>query len=45
MEVENDSSEWIDVSVDQDGGVKKKIIKAAPDDAKSPPDGYIVKVS
>jgi peptidylprolyl isomerase len=33
----------IDVSVAQDGGVKKRILKAAPDDARGPPpDGNIV---
>ncbi len=36
-------SELIDVSVAQDGGIMKKIIKAAPDGAKGPPpDGYEV---
>ena len=39
-----DSSEWIDVSVKQDGGIKKKILQAAPDDAAGPPpNGYQVK--
>lgn len=32
-----DESEWIDVSTAQDGGVKKKILVAAPADAKGPP--------
>lgn len=37
------SEEWIDVSEAQDGGVKKKIVKAASDDAKGPPpSGYVV---
>ena len=29
--------EWIDVSVAQDGGVMKKILKEAPDGASGPP--------
>lgn len=33
------SSEEIDVSVAKDGGVMKRIIQAAPDDAESPPNG------
>jgi len=34
---------WIDVSLAKDGGVKKKIVQAAPDDAKGPPPtGYQV---
>jgi len=31
------SDDLVDVSVAQDGGVKKRIIKAAPDDARGPP--------
>jgi peptidylprolyl isomerase len=34
--------EWIDVSVAQDGGVKKKILKAAAEDAEIPPIGTVV---
>ena len=35
------NNEWIDVSVAQDGGVKKKILQEAPADAEGPPpDGY-----
>jgi hypothetical protein len=30
------SDDWIDVSVAQDGGVKKQVIRAAPDDAEKP---------
>ena len=37
------SDEWIDVSVAQDGGVKKKILTPAPEDAIGPPpSGYEV---
>ena len=37
------ADEFIDVSVAQDGGVTKKILQAAPDDAKGPPPkGYEV---
>lgn len=32
-----DNDEWIDVSVAQDGGVKKKILVAAPEGAEGPP--------
>ncbi|KAL7578212.1 hypothetical protein ACA910_012638 [Epithemia clementina (nom. ined.)] len=38
-----DTADWIDVSVAQDGGVKKKILQAAPDGAEGPPpSGYEV---
>ena len=38
-----EGEEWIDVSLAQDGGVKKKILKAAPEDAEGPsPKGYQV---
>ena len=39
-----DSSDWIDVSVDQDGGVRKRVVRAAPspDAAGPPPKGYLV---
>ena len=41
--VDNNTEEWIDVSKAQDGGVKKKIIQAAPADAAGPPPaGYQV---
>jgi peptidylprolyl isomerase len=33
----SNEAEWIDVSIKQDGGVKKQIIQAAPDDASGPP--------
>ncbi len=37
------SDEWIDVSKKQDGGVKKKILQAAPESAEGPPpEGYEV---
>ncbi|GKY95329.1 hypothetical protein MPSEU_000494700 [Mayamaea pseudoterrestris] len=37
-------TEWVDVSIAQDGGVRKKIIKEAPSDAKGPPpDGVQIK--
>ena len=29
--------EWIDVSIAQDGGVKKKILREAPESASGPP--------
>lgn len=29
--------EYVDVSFSKDGGVEKKILKAAPDDAEGPP--------
>jgi hypothetical protein len=31
------AEEWIDVSVAQDGGVMKKILKEAPEGASGPP--------
>jgi peptidylprolyl isomerase len=34
---ENDESSFIDVSVAQDGGVRKKILTAAPEGARGPP--------
>jgi peptidylprolyl isomerase len=34
---EEGGDEWIDVSVAQDKGVQKKILQAAPDDARGPP--------
>lgn len=38
-----DDDEWIDVSIAQDGGVKKKTLVKAPDDAEGPPpNGYEV---
>lgn len=38
------NEEWIDVSTAQDGGIMKKILQAAPDDADGPPpNGYEVK--
>jgi len=40
MSAEDD---WIDVSVEQDGGIKKKILQSAPEDAQGPPPkGYEV---
>ena len=37
------ADEWIDVSVAQDGGVKKKVLQAAPEGAAGPPPkGYEV---
>jgi peptidylprolyl isomerase len=43
MSNDDDDDEWIDVSVAQDGGVKKKIIQAAPANAEGPPpSGYEV---
>ena len=37
------ADEWIDVSVAQDGGVRKKVLQVAPDDAIGPPPkGYEV---
>mgnify|MGYP003346999652 CR=1 FL=1 len=42
---ESDMNEAIDVSIDQDGGVLKQILRAAPEDARGPPpDGYVVTV-
>lgn len=39
------SHELIDVSIAQDGGVKKRIITPAPDGARGPPpDGYLVSI-
>jgi hypothetical protein len=32
-----DEGEWIDVSLAQDGGVQKKILKEAPEGASGPP--------
>ena len=37
MSATEEATEWIDVSVQQDGGVKKKILQVAPDDAEGPP--------
>jgi hypothetical protein len=33
----HDDADFIDVSFDKDGGVLKKILRAAPEDAKGPP--------
>jgi hypothetical protein len=32
-----DEGEWIDVSIAQDGGILKKILKEAPEGASGPP--------
>lgn len=32
-----EEGEWIDVSIKQDGGIKKKILQAAPEGAEGPP--------
>lgn len=38
-----DNGEWIDVTTKQDGGIRKKILQEAPDDAEGPPPkGYEV---
>lgn len=43
MSTTTSETEWLDVSVKQDGGVKKRILRAAPDDAAGPPpNGYEV---
>lgn len=43
MTEKDQGEDWIDVSVAQDGGILKKIVQAAPDDALGPPPkGYEV---
>ena len=38
-----EEGEWIDVSIKQDGGIKKKILQPAPEGAEGPPpNGYEV---
>lgn len=40
----SETESWLDVSVAQDGGVRKKILVPAPVDALGPPpDGYLIK--
>jgi hypothetical protein len=36
--------DWVDVSAAQDGGVKKHIVRAAPDDAEKPQAKYKCRV-
>jgi hypothetical protein len=38
------SEDWVDVSVAQDGGVKKHILRAAADDAEKPQAKYKCRV-